>query len=283
MKFDPKGYLYAGVDLETENIAVGSIVPNQEFRFMFLRLWTLYNSIYYSNYVVTRLRTWQELGKRELLKFFAMLGIPADEYNQQYKFMNTKYKEILRDKIPEIAPKFNLDNILFSSFVRQIDNKTQINASDMVYAVTSLLESPRSVMTDNIPNCEDSKNEEMEEKALTEEEKDMLLNHKHTHEIQIENFWAAYESLDIKNKAYINYGIILSKEMQQAIMSQGTSLISSKKVTPCSKFRYCIINNDSLAETKIFQYPLAIQKLALFIMDAYKESKAIVDELPMIL
>ena len=287
-KFDSKGYLYSNIELDTDNISVGSIFPQYEFRFMFLRSWTLYKSVYYSNYVVSKLRLWEDVGRRELNKFFAMLGIPPDEYNQQYRFMNLKYKNILRTKITEIAPKFELDHILFSSFVRQIDSKTQLNASDMVYAITSILESPRSVLIDNVPNIEENKDSTHTNK---EEDKDIesLLNQENIRKMKEENFWVAYSALDISKKSYINYGIELSKEMQCALMSQGILLLTNKKVKPSTKFRYWIISNDSLAEAKIFQYPLAIQKLALFIMDVYKESRnrlktrnTAQDDLPMV-
>lgn len=198
--FDKKGMFYSHVDLNSENIKVGSILPSQEFRFMFLRSWTLYKSIFYSNYVVSKLKLWEDMGKRELNRFFAMLGIPAEEYNQQYKFMNQKYKDVLKDKIPSIAKQFDLDHILFSSFVRQIDHKTQLSASDMVYAVTSLLESPKSVMVENIPQIDEA----VHPTTVEEEEKQFSLNQQEYHERQVENFWAAYNALDIKNKSYID-------------------------------------------------------------------------------
>lgn len=281
-KFDSKGLLYANVGLETDNIKVGSILPKQEFRFMFLRSWTLYKSIFYSNYVASKLKLWQDLGKRDLSRFFATLGIPAEEYNQQYKFMSPKYKNILAEKITEIAPQFDLDHILISSFVRQIDNKTQMNASDMVYAITSLLESPRPVMIDNIPEM-DNKGESPTEQNLEQEEQQKLLDSDTCNQMQDENFWAAYSALDIKNKSYIDYGVSLGKELQMALMSQGTSLITNKKIQFCTKFRYSIISNDSFMETKIFQYPMAIQKLALFIMEAFKETRNSKEEKPMVL
>jgi cell division control protein 45 len=213
--FDKNGLLYANVNLESENIKVGSILPQQEFRFMFLRFWTLYDSMYHSNYIVSKMRLWQELGKKELSKFFAMLGIPPNEYEQQYRFMSHKYKENLKNKIMEIAPKFDLENILYPSFIRQIDNKTQLNAADMVYAVTSLLESPQAVMIEDIPDHE--KVEEPEKETAKEPE---VIDLQHIREIQVENFWAAYKSLNTKNKSYLESGIFLAKKLQKSLMYQ---------------------------------------------------------------
>lgn len=280
-KFDTKGLLYASVDLDSENIRVGSITPSQEFRFMFLRSWTLYKSVFHSNYVVSKLKLWNDIGKRELNKFFAKLGIPAEEYNQQYKFMNPKYKSIIKEKIIEIAPQFGLEEILFSSFVRQIDNKTQMNAADMVYVVTSLLESPKNVMIDNIPQLEGK--EDISKMTEQQQELQNLLDQSNIRDMQVENFWAAYKALNIENKSYIDYGMALSKEMQVALMNQGTSLIANKKIHLSTGFRYAVLSNDTMPETKIFQYPMAIQKLALFVMEAYKESRTTKEEKAMVM
>lgn len=268
--------LYSKVDLETENFKVGSILPQQEFRFMFLRSWTLYNSAFYSNYIASKLKLYQDGSKNGLLQFFALMGIPSDEYNQQYKFMSYKYKTILREKLPEVAKKCNLENLLFSSFVRQIDNKTQVSASDMVYAVTSLIESYRPVMVDDIPDTETAKTDNEEN---IEVDKAFEL----THDTQIENFWAAFDSLDIKNKNHVHYGIKLAKELQIALVNTASSLISNKWIKPALKFRYSVIKNDSLVETKMFQYPLAIQKLALFVSEASTEARKNKEPLPFVL
>lgn len=150
----------------------------------------------------------------------------------------------------------------------------------MVYAVTSLLESPKNVMVDNIPQME----EKEESKHFTEAELDEqnLLDKNNLKDMQIENFWAAYKALNIENKPYIDFGISLSKELQMALMTQGTSLITNKKIYPSTGFRYAVLSNDTMPETKIFQYPMAIQKLALFIMEAYKETRTTKEEKAMV-
>lgn len=57
-KFDSKGLLYGRVDLESDNMAMGSIKHSMEYRFMLLRHWTLKNAMLHSNYVSTRLKLW---------------------------------------------------------------------------------------------------------------------------------------------------------------------------------------------------------------------------------
>ena len=278
-KFDSKGYFYQNVDLTSDNFKVGSIIPSQEFRFMFMRAWSLYNSAFYSEYVAIKLKLWEDAGKKELDRFFVTMGIPQHEYNQQYKFMSPKYKKFLKNKVEEIAPKFGLENLLFSSFVRQINNKTQLNASDMVYVVNSLLESPKPVLIDNIPDLDQGE----ELKKMVDDYDPNAFSMEDYQTQKIENFWAAYNSLNIKNTDFINCGISLSKELQKGLISQGTNIITSKKVIPCTHFRYSIINTDVLSEIKIFQHPLSLQKLALFIMEAYSEKKRNKEMKPMVL
>ena len=54
---------------------------------MLLRHWTLYDSMFYSNYLAPRLNIWSENGKKELHRFIALMGIPLEEAKQKYKYM----------------------------------------------------------------------------------------------------------------------------------------------------------------------------------------------------
>lgn len=60
----------------------------KSFRFMLMRHWTLYDSMYYSNYLAPRLGIWNESGRKELHRFIALMGIPLDEAQQKYKYMS---------------------------------------------------------------------------------------------------------------------------------------------------------------------------------------------------
>lgn len=63
----------------------------------------------------------------------------------------------------------------------------------------------------------------------------------------------------------------MAKEMQQAIVRVGNSLIDKKEIKVGHQFKYCILENSYLRDTQLFQYPLALVKLAHFIMDCRKE------------
>lgn len=57
-KFDQKGLFYKRLILETENWEIGTVFLNEEYKFMTLREWTLYDAIKYSNYMATKMQLW---------------------------------------------------------------------------------------------------------------------------------------------------------------------------------------------------------------------------------
>ena len=53
-------------------------------------------------------------------------------------------------------------------------------------------------------------------------------------------------------------------------MQIGTSIIDKKEVKAGEGFRYVFLENDYLKDIQLFQYPLALQKLALFVLETHK-------------
>ena len=58
--------------------------------------------------------------------------------------------------------------------------------------------------------------------------------------------------------------------MWQAIVRVGNSLLEKKEIKIAQQFRYCMLENSFLKDTQLFQYPLALIKLAHFIMECRK-------------
>ena len=59
--------------------------------------------------------------------------------------MDPNLRNEFRNKFQVQAEEFNLGGICMNTFVRQIDPKTQISATDMVYSLSSILESPKNL------------------------------------------------------------------------------------------------------------------------------------------
>lgn len=58
----------------SSNVDDGAIRCTEEYRFMMVRHWSLYESMYNSNYVASRLGIWREPGRQRLLALLAKMG-----------------------------------------------------------------------------------------------------------------------------------------------------------------------------------------------------------------
>ena len=62
-------------DQQDENFSLESKIRfEDEYRFVLTKHWTLYNSMFYSNYVATRFTLWRERGKKKLETLLARMG-----------------------------------------------------------------------------------------------------------------------------------------------------------------------------------------------------------------
>jgi cell division control protein 45 len=57
--------------LQTTNVVIKS---EDEYRFMMFRHWSLYDSMYHSGYVSSKLGVWKDAGKKRLNNMFAKMG-----------------------------------------------------------------------------------------------------------------------------------------------------------------------------------------------------------------
>ena len=49
-----------GIEIKNNQRKKGTIFSENDFRFLLLRHWNLYDSIYYSNFMASRLNIWKE-------------------------------------------------------------------------------------------------------------------------------------------------------------------------------------------------------------------------------
>eukprot|EP01132_Coremiostelium_polycephalum_P010316 gene10316-12660_t len=213
------------------------INPVDDYRFMLYRHWNLYDSLYNSSYVACKLKLWKANGRYLLDTLFAMMGIPLEQTKQKYVSMNSIYKNNFKNLLEINAPKFGLNDLYFHSFSKKYECKTEISASDTVYAVTALLES------DNL------------EADISDEE------------IWRQNFWEAYYSISNKNIESLKIGLQQSIELQKEITRQVASMIEKRSVILSGPFRYAFIRENS--DLRFFIHPLALTKLGLYMMDAF--------------
>ena len=66
----------------------GSILREIDFRFVVMKHWTLYDSIKYSPYMVSKMKLWSEDGKKRLLDFITKVGVSQSQARQLNTFMS---------------------------------------------------------------------------------------------------------------------------------------------------------------------------------------------------
>eukprot|EP00457_Paulinella_chromatophora_P004477 gb/GEZN01004489.1/.p1 GENE.gb/GEZN01004489.1/~~gb/GEZN01004489.1/.p1 ORF type:complete len:584 (-),score=68.31 gb/GEZN01004489.1/:81-1832(-) len=217
---------------------IGHIHFKMELRFMCFRHWNLFDAMQHSVYIATRLGTWSESGQRQLQQFLAKMGLPLNECQASFSYMKESLKQTLYDSVEKCGRVYKLYEIRYGSFARQHSRKIQICAADMVYSLTALLED----------TCQD------EDSPDNGWEK---------------NFWEAYDSLSSRKVGLLKKGILLAIDTQKAIMRQATSMIKKKSFVSGGPFRYAIIEDS--VDQDFFTHTLALSKLALFMVEAFKE------------
>lgn len=213
--------------------ANGKIQFEEDYRFMMLRCWTLYDSMYYSDYVASKLFTWHHNGEQKLRRFLAKIGIPLRSSKLPYAHMSDEMKTRLKTNIKEHKDAFGLDEVLYGTFRRQHGYNTAVAAADAVYSVIALLES-------HVGGWEYA-------------------------------FFNAYDSLSDRRPDLRQRGLKLSTELQKAVVRKGTNIIENKKVVPHGVFRCVTLTNLSEADMLTFTQPLALLKLARFVVNANRE------------
>lgn len=138
------------------------IVSAAEFRFFLLDHWNLYHSMYYSQYVATKLELWKEHQQRsletrnserlgttnKLLTLLAKMGIPLEQAEQKYLHMKHNLKIRLQEKLresDELRLEFNLDNIVCQTFRKERKNCPPIAANQCVEICNAMLCLPQTV------------------------------------------------------------------------------------------------------------------------------------------
>ncbi len=147
------------------------------------------------------------------------------------------------------------------TFLKQVDANKQVTANDVSIALNTLLESSQTG-----PIQEDSK-QQFEFDKLEEQAQ--------------ENFWVAYTGLE--DKLILFKGIETSIEIQQAIVSKGTSLLEQKQIRVCNDFRYLFMDSHSLSNAKFLLNPVALRRLAIFINETYKMTRTKAKDKPFII
>ncbi|KAI8092402.1 DNA replication pre-initiation complex subunit Cdc45 [Gilbertella persicaria] len=243
------------------------IRAEDEYRFMLFRHWSLYESMYHSGYVSSKLGIWKDAGKKRLNNMFAKMGFSLQQCQQIYTHMDMDLKQTLKNKIEVVAPLYGLTDICFPSFTRGYGYACCLSASDVVYALSTLIEtSPEAATRLGFSTKEKEEEEESDMKEQTTTVDGLGCQRR---QWWMHNFYAAYDALGSPSPEPLMRGLRLCMKTQKAIVRQGTDIIDKRMVKLLRTFRFVNIRHGQ--DLSLFQHPSTLTKLGLFLTDAYRE------------
>jgi cell division control protein 45 len=94
------------------------IQSSDEYRLMAHRHWNLYDAMYHSTFVATRLGVWRSAGRDQLHTLLATIGVSIDDCKQQYSCLSSTLKNKFFTNISakSITDRFRIAGLMYSSF-----------------------------------------------------------------------------------------------------------------------------------------------------------------------
>lgn len=267
---------------------------------MLLKHWNLYDSLFHSTYVGTRFGIWKEKGRERLVNLLVKMGFPQKESKQFYKEMSVSFKSLLKEKLEEIAPHYNLPDILFPSFQRKYGYITTLSATDTVYSLTALLDCGTSFLdnhslsgyenltssttNDNLHKYQDTSTmsegglvgagigtKTVAGEIISEIKQKLESSDLDARKPWLKNFYLAYDALTSPH--IILHGILLSIHYQKILVSTGSSLLLKKRVQTLKHFQFCVLKSGYGDGEQLHLFGKSIPllyRLSTFIIEAYK-------------
>lgn len=187
--------------------------------------------------------------------------------------MSIDLKKILKERVEMVAPEYGLHEVLYTSFTRSYGYRGLMSASDVVYSVTSLLEtSPASLVA--MKYSPEWMTEEMRTKAaLADVSSSVQGGEDERASWWHANFFRACDSLDGSGGEgdQLRQGLKLCMQVQKAVIRQGIAIIEKQVIITLSKCRVATLKDGP--DLPVFWDPLSLHKLAQFLVYAIRVSE----------
>lgn len=275
-----------------------SIRATEELRFTLFRHWNLYDAMFHSSYVASKLGIWKERGRKRLTGLLAKMGFSIPQTQQPYSHMDTDLKQQLRSKLDAIAPEYGMVELSYPSFVRHYGFRARpLSAADAVEALSALLDVASGIRLeieiegtrgggewfgggrvwavgdrerwrderggapgDGSAGAPGGDNASNQSGEMTDGEKA---------EVQwwVRNFWSAFDALDDVSR--IQDALPLAMTLHRAIIRQGTSIIDKQDIKSLRTHRLVTLAQGP--DLALFAHPGVLSRLAMWLVDALRD------------
>jgi cell division control protein 45 len=274
----------------------GRILTEPDFRFFLLRHSSLYDAMVYSDYVSTRLQLSTATGMHRLREMLAKMGFSLEECQQPFAFMKSSLRRQLQSKFRDYAEEYGLVNFEYTSFFRITGYQSLLSACDTSYAVTALLECDAAVGT----SLKNGSTDDEERLLKTFNIAFDALNSNQSPPLSLSGLSGEGNTLSylvnggkLTGSSGLGAGICLAMNLQKSIFATASSLVERNALIRLSHFRYAYITCTSQGENEIvgpenvnsensrseeneidhiFAKPLALTRLAQYLMDMHREN-----------
>lgn len=243
------------------------LVPDP--RFMLLRHWSLYDSMFYSPYLAARLHVWNESGVKRLHKLLAKMGISLQQCKQGYMHMNVGVRADLRDRLLKYANLYGLEELVPVGegsatyeqegwgFLRTWGWKAQLSAVDVGMIVSAILETVA-------PSSRKSTELATQQTDIT-----AIIDR---NEALVQKYWKAYDALAPAYPNKLLEAVPSAQRMLRAIHRTGSQLLNKHQIRHLRAFRMGIVKEGP--DLGLFaDSPGALVKLALWVAEAVAVSE----------
>ncbi|KAF9501218.1 cell division control protein 45 [Pleurotus eryngii] len=277
-----------------------------ELRFTLFRHWNLYDAMFHSSYVASKLGIWKERGRKRLTGLLAKMGFSIPQTQQPYYHMDMDLKKQLISQLNTVAPEYGLVELSYPSFMRCFGYRSQpLSAADAVEGIGALLDVAGGIRIEvevegarnggewfgggrvwetngakenarrrkveereNVPPGGQARNGVEKPKPNDDGQDD---SDEQTgaldEEWWVKNFWTAYDALtDI---SALREALLLSMSLHRAIIRQGTSIIDKQDIRTMRNYR--IVTLTQGPDLALFAHPGVLTRLALWLIDALRD------------
>lgn len=205
----------------------------KDLRLVLHRHWTVNFSLKFSPFTACRLKLWTIKGERKLLQLLAEMGMPLAESRQLFNSMDMQLKKEFHSSLEKISEKYNLEDIVFPSFMLRYGFRNVFSASDVVYSLLAVLETSVKAGR-NVEDC----------------------------------FHSVIECIPRLKEELLETGISRTKILTKTIFRMVQAAIDMKQVMNAGPFIYYIIQEGSI-DSCLFSNQDILRILANFILNAY--------------
>ncbi|KAJ8496426.1 hypothetical protein ONZ45_g12452 [Pleurotus djamor] len=261
-----------------------NVRATDELRFTLFRHWTLYDAMFHSSYVASKLGIWKERGRKRLTGLLAKMGFSIPQTQQPYYHMDMDLKKQLISQLNAVAPEYGLVELSYPSFMRCYGYRSQpLSAADAVEGISALLDVAGGIRVEveiegarngdeereNVPPGNNPNGHGVEKARAGADAQDDAAEQdtKEGEEWWVKNFWTAYDALtDITS---LRESLSLSMALHRAIIRQGTSIIDKQDIRTMRNYR--IVTLTQGPDLALFTHPGCLSRLALWLIDALRD------------